>query len=599
VISHKTLFALTLLLASLAGMPVAADECARFEEQASDIRALRDANPVDGVSLGEDVLSQMSERPDDCVRARSLVLGSIGSNLHILGRNAEALARFEQALGLAGTDAEADVLAILHRGAGVVSADLEAHDRALEHYLVSLAASEAMGDFIESAKTSSNIGNLYNTLGELDESRAFHLRALARFEESAWQPGIAGASINLGSVVAKFAVQAEDRGDTEGARQANEELLMHNLRALAIFEKLGNERGISYASSNVATAMDRLDRPDEAMVYHTRSLRLRREIGDVFGVVQSLFTMAASQTRMGRYPEAELLLDEAQAELPDNNQSLRLNLWQHRVALEEGRSDFEAALAAQREITQVRAEIAEEEARMRVEAVRAAFNAEQREQLIGLLRSEANVAELESRRQATRLRASLAIAVLLLFMIALLYSLYRTKAKVSAENSLAARVDPLTGLANRRDIREKIEQGIARKRESGETFSLLMADIDDFKPINDELGHDAGDKALVHLAGILVAQVRGKDITARWGGEEFLLYLPDTNLAAAEKVASNLQSAIAAAPVMLGDRPTTLSMTFGATEFQAGRTLDECIKRADQAMYQGKVDGKNRVVAYS
>ncbi|MFU8830589.1 MAG: diguanylate cyclase [Wenzhouxiangella sp.] len=594
-LTNHTLAFLMLAMTSLAATQAAADDCIRFEEQASEIRAMRDANPNDGVAVGEKTLLEMSEGRAPCGRARALVHGSIGSNLHILGRNEEALLQFEQALAVSGSDSQADVLAILHRGAGVVSADLEAHDRALEHYLASLAASEAMDDVIEAAKTSSNIGNLYNTLGQLDASRAFHERALASFEESGWAPGIAGASINLGSLMAKFAVLAEDDGDTVGARQANGKLLNHNLRALTIFEELGNQRGISYASSNIATAMDRLDRADEAMAYHTRALRLRREIGDVFGVVESLFAMAASQIRLGRYPEAERLLDEAQAVLPQDNHSLRLNLWQHRVALEEGRQDFQAALAAQREITQVRAEIAEEAARIRVDAMRATFDAEQRERLIELLQREANIAELESRRQTTRLQGSLAIAALLVVVIVLLYSKYRTKARLSAENSRAARRDSLTGLANRRDIREKIEHGIAHQRKSGQTFSLLMADIDDFKPINDELGHEAGDQALIHMADILVAHVRGRDATARWGGEEFLLYLPDTTIDAAESVAINLQTAIAASPVKLGDRRTVLNMTFGVTEFRPGQTLDDCIKQADQAMYRGKAEGKNRV----
>ncbi len=595
VIINHTLAFLILAITSLAATLAAADVCMQFEEQASEIRAMRDANPTDGVSLGEKTLLDMSDEGADCGRARALVHGSIGSNFHILGRNEEALAQFEQGLAVAGPDSQADVLAILHRGAGVVSADLEAHDRALEHYLASRAASEAMNDVIESAKTSSNIGNLYSTLGQLDESRTFHERALASFEASGWAPGIAGASINLGSLMGKFAVLAEDNGDSAGARQANEELLNHNLRAMTIFEELGNQRGIAYASNNIATALDRLDRSDEAMEHHTRALRLRREVGDVFGVVQSLFTMAASQIRVGQHSEAERLLDEAQAILPQDNHSLRLNLWQHRVALEEGRMDFQAALAAQREITQVRAEIAEEAARMRVDAMRATFDAEQRERLIELLQREANIAELESRRQTTRLQASLTIAALLAVMIGLLYSKYRTKARLSVENSRAARRDPLTGLANRRDIREQIEQGIELQRKSGQTFSLLMADIDDFKPINDELGHEAGDQALIHMADILVAHVRGRDATARWGGEEFLLYLPDTTIDAAESVAINLQKAIAATPVMMGDRRTVLSMTFGATEFRPGQTVDDCIKRADQAMYRGKAEGKNRV----
>lgn len=590
------LFLLPLLISPPA---VGADAalCERFETLAVEIRGLRDSDPSSGVERGESAIDELEESLVDCSEALGLLLGSIGSNLHILGRNQEALDRFQSGLDAVGPDAKPAVLATLYRGLGVVHADRDDPDQALEAYQASLEASEAMGDRIEVAKTSSNIGNLYNTLGELEDSQRFHRRALSNFEQADWPMGIAGASINLGSLAGKFAARAESAGDPDAARIANEELRDYNLRALEIFRELDNQRGIAYASNNIATALDRLGQPETAMEFHETALRLRQQIGDTFGVIQSLQTMATSQIGMGNHEEADRLLSEAEEVLPEGNLSLALDAVNRRVALEEARQDFERALEGQREATRLQARMAEEQGRMRVDELRESFEAEQREQLIELLQSEATVAELTTQRQRYFVGISLVTIVFLVAVLGLLYSRYRLKVRASTELARAARTDPLTGLANRREVRAQIEQGMQRYQRDRTPFSLIMADVDDFKLLNDRYGHEAGDLALVHLSRVLLDNVRGRDIVSRWGGEEFLLYLPDSKQSAAQAVADNLKRALDEAPFRLGDEELRLGMTFGTAEFKAGQSADACIGQADAAMYRGKSAGKNRVIS--
>ena len=587
----------TMLLAVIAGQAVHAQSCADFEQRAGEIRSMRDSQPAEGVAQAQAALDDLRQNASECRRAEALLHGSIGSNQHILGQNDQALARFEQALALADSSDD-DVLAILHRGAGVVLADLDRLDLALEHYLDSLAASDRLGDAIESAKTSSNIGNLYNTLGELDEARDYHLRALERFEVAEWPMGIAGTSINLGSVWGKIASRAEAAGDIELARRANEQLRDSNLRALEIFRAMENRRGIAYASNNIATALDRLDDPESALTYHQVALDLRREIGDRFGEIQSLSTMADSHITLGNLEQAERLLDEADAIVPEDQLPLQLELAERRVRLAEASADYRQALDHQREITALRSAMAEEEGRLRVERLREAFDAEQREITIQSLQNEAMVAELRSQRQTLISQVSIATAAVLVILIALLYSRYRMKANASAELKKAAQTDPLTGLANRRYMREQIESGIRSARENGDTFSLIMADIDDFKPINDSFGHEAGDQALNHIAGILTNQLKGRDLVSRWGGEEFLIYLPQTSQKDAALVAHILKNATDAEPPLINGKECPISMTFGVVQYLKGESLDDCIGRADAAMYQGKRDGKNQIVSF-
>ena len=194
-----------------------------------------------------------------------------------------------------------------------------------------------------------------------------------------------------------------------------------------------NRRGIAYASNNIATALDRLDDPESALTYHQVALDLRREIGDRFGEIQSLSTMADSHITLGNLEQAERLLDEADAIVPEDQLPLQLELAERRVRLAEASADYRQALDHQREITALRSAMAEEEGRLRVERLRETFDAEQREITIQSLQNEAMVAELRSQRQTLISQVSIATVAVLVILIALLYSRYRMKANASAE----------------------------------------------------------------------------------------------------------------------------------------------------------------------
>lgn len=121
-----------------------------------------------------------------------------------------------------------------------------------------------------------------------------------------------------------------------------------------------------------------------------------------------------------------------------------------------------------------------------------------------------------------------------------------------------------------------------------------MIDLDDFKPFNDRWGHLVGDRALQHLANLMREVVRGTDPVCRYGGEEFLLILPDRDLKEAaivgRRLLSNLASRAMSGP---GHPPLTLTATAGATAYQPGDTAEQMLDRADEALYRGKRAGKN------
>jgi diguanylate cyclase (GGDEF)-like protein len=160
---------------------------------------------------------------------------------------------------------------------------------------------------------------------------------------------------------------------------------------------------------------------------------------------------------------------------------------------------------------------------------------------------------------------------------------------------LAAMVDPLTGVLNRRRFTElsKIEEG--RSRRHGLPFAVLMIDIDHFKRINDGFGHPVGDQAIRALAETCARSLRPHDLLARFGGEEFVLTLPQTDLEGAAVVAERVRQAVEqlALPSEAGTVRFTISI--GIATYRSGRLLEEIIESADQALYRAKEAGRNRV----
>jgi len=170
--------------------------------------------------------------------------------------------------------------------------------------------------------------------------------------------------------------------------------------------------------------------------------------------------------------------------------------------------------------------------------------------------------------------------------------------RLLAELRHRSRHDGLTGLLNRRAIEEALQAQIQRSRRTGETFSVLMLDLDHFKAINDRFGHGVGDHALKHAAALLTAGVREIDGLARFGGEEFLALMPGAAMDAARPVAERLRQCLAAAPLTVDATNIPLSVSIGIAQWtDAAEDASRLLVRADAALYQAKQQGRDRVVA--
>ena len=159
-----------------------------------------------------------------------------------------------------------------------------------------------------------------------------------------------------------------------------------------------------------------------------------------------------------------------------------------------------------------------------------------------------------------------------------------------------AHTDPLTGLMNRRHFRLLADQEFSRAARTRQQLFMMMLDIDHFKRVNDTHGHDVGDQALIAIADVLRNGIRDMDILARWGGEEFLVLLPETDLASAMLIAERIRDQVS--QIKLPKIPEGLTISIGLCEAAPNKELKTVIHLADQALYQAKATGRNRTVCH-
>jgi diguanylate cyclase (GGDEF)-like protein len=157
--------------------------------------------------------------------------------------------------------------------------------------------------------------------------------------------------------------------------------------------------------------------------------------------------------------------------------------------------------------------------------------------------------------------------------------------------------DPLTGLFNRRTFLKRIEEEAMRFRRYQKPFSILFGDIDFFKKINDTYGHAAGDAVLINISNILNTEKREIDQVARWGGEEFLILLPETDVTGAVQHGNKIREMISAKPFIHEGQEINITMSFGVSIYNGDTSIEKTIDRADQRLYLAKESGRNKVVS--
>jgi diguanylate cyclase (GGDEF)-like protein len=163
----------------------------------------------------------------------------------------------------------------------------------------------------------------------------------------------------------------------------------------------------------------------------------------------------------------------------------------------------------------------------------------------------------------------------------------------------AADTDALSGLMNRRRMSDQLQREMKRAGDQHRPLTVLLLDIDHFKAINDDHGHVRGDHVISRVSEILQQAIRKNDLAARWGGEEFMVLLPDTNIEIAMEAAERIRRAIFTNVVRSSSNMLPVSVTIGIAGWRVGESLEATIHRADLALYAGKHAGRNRVMLES
>ena len=175
------------------------------------------------------------------------------------------------------------------------------------------------------------------------------------------------------------------------------------------------------------------------------------------------------------------------------------------------------------------------------------------------------------------------------------YEYSREKAEGRLEHLAAT--DSLTGLPNRKCLREVLDRTLSEAERTGAGFCVLGMDLDHFKSVNDQYGHDAGDQVLCQIADLLRTRLRSTDTPARWGGEEFFVLLPGTGTEGALKIAEAVRAKLAKTPIILGGEQLKVTISIGISEYPAdGRDVSELLVSADRRLYEAKSRGRDLVV---
>ncbi|MEA3393928.1 MAG: GGDEF domain-containing protein [Pseudomonadota bacterium] len=215
--------------------------------------------------------------------------------------------------------------------------------------------------------------------------------------------------------------------------------------------------------------------------------------------------------------------------------------------------------------------------------------------IVGAFATETDLSSVTASNQmqtGTFLLSTVAIVLICFGLVVM------TKERADAQNLNLALHDALTGLSNRRLIVETLTQHLAQAQRSGRALTLLMIDIDYFKRVNDTFGHQSGDRALRGLADCIRGRLRAQDMAGRWGGEEFLVILPDTDAQGAITLAEQLRRSVEQSRFEATDGRTmqfTISIGLHTLQAMAAESIDDMVAAADKAMYLAKKNGRNRV----
>ncbi|MCP4902090.1 MAG: GGDEF domain-containing protein [bacterium] len=461
-----------------------------------------------------------------------------------------------------------------------------------------------------------NIGIAYWYMSDYEASSGAVLEARKIYDEIGDARGVAASLSTMGTI------QMQLENYELGIALYEE--------ALPIAEAAGDDNRVGILLSNLGTQHLGLEKPREALVYLNRAVEVLTRNGSQLSLLTCLANIGGAHKRLGEFQQAldvnqEVLriADEAGSHeryadaLGDIGLSYA-GLGQDEKALEylqrsivfseekdlkrsqrsgfvdlsnffEKRGRFSEALAVFKRYVELRKTIFDEEGAQAMAGMRVKYETEKKER-------EIQIQRLEIENQKDIQRALIVIVLISAVAGVIVFVLYQQKRRANIELDRLSRTDPLTGLANRRSLLDAARTSQLRAQRFAEPYSVILMDIDHFKRFNDEHGHDCGDAVLKAVASAIRESVREIDIAARWGGEEFLVLCPGTDIDGAEVLADRVHQAVRSTTVAYGGLPHRVTITAGIGQYKGNDSFDSVIQYADEALYRGKTEGRDRIV---
>lgn len=455
------------------------------------------------------------------------------------------------------------------------------YDLSLRESIKSLEISEAGGYYDLASLSAYFCGMANRNLKQFNNALEFFEKAILYAKKSGNKVRLINSLNEKGNVLFQT-------GKVDEALQVKQE-------ALDLARKEKDKDSISNCLNDIALIYSERNKHIKAEKYFKESLRIAEEVRNSRSILLTLLNLARGQSILGKNNEARLNFNRA-LDISENLQYLE----EKKVAkklfseflLKEG--NYQRAYKEISEAYDLLDKIFTEELARKISGIAYSYEIDKKQKEIEFVKKEK---EIEKKQKKYFILAFI-MSVFLIFLMGIILNLKIKTNKIleiakKREEELA-RIDPLTSLSNRRHAYEKLEDEINRFKRSGVPFSIILLDLDNFKFINDTYGHNCGDLVLVEISKILKNTKRAIDTAARWGGEEFMLILPETNLIGATKVAERIKEKIFNLEINYKGKIVKISGTFGVVEY--GEDLEKCLKKVDDALYEGKRQGKNIVI---
>ncbi|MGC4047522.1 MAG: diguanylate cyclase [Armatimonas sp.] len=417
------------------------------------------------------------------------------------------------------------------------------YHEALESHRCALRIRQTLGDVLGEISSLGNIGNVHIQLRAYEEALQWLETSLNRSREAGLQKMYVTTLGNKG-----LALYGKE--DFMGARQCHEE-------SLALKLALGDVQGQANTLGNLANVLVDLGEHTLASERLDQALALNRRMGDRHSEVHNLITLG----RLGT-PEESLAALEQALSLSQEIQSRELMFLTHESLAKQLKSQarFEEALNHFEAFHQIKEEVFLETLDLRAQRLQAQHAVEQ-------ARKEAELQRLRTEELATALERA----------------------------ERLAREDGLTGLLNRRVGMQRLSEAHAHSQRHHRPLSVVLADVDHFKRINDRFLHAAGDFVLAELSNLLRQTCRSSDILARMGGEEFLIVLPDTDIEAAQALCERIRETVAGHTWDQAHPDLQVTLSMGICADGLALTAEQLLSYADARLYDAKIGGRNRI----